>query len=185
MKARLLKSCAAIGAVCTAAACTSTPEALQDGASYRSPYQPYRSLCIVPAEEHSAALDLTLARMLRDRGFTPELLESGDLPSVRRCRGIVTFSTGKALRPFEAPLRCLSPSSTPIRARPTTWRHRAQRGRSARTLCRRSVCRSCADDSRARRETVSRTHGSAIALQGPSHDGDACAPLSRRMRHLR
>ncbi len=103
MKARLLKSCAAIGAVCTAAACTSTPEALQDGASYRSPYQPYRSLCIVPAEEHSAALDLTLARMLRDRGFTPELLESGDLPSVRRCRGIVTFSTGKALRPFEAP----------------------------------------------------------------------------------
>ena len=41
--------------------------------------------------------------MLRDRGFTPELLESGDLPSVRRCRGIVTFSTGKALRPFEAP----------------------------------------------------------------------------------
>lgn len=103
MNARLLKSCAAIGAVCAAAGCTGTPEALPEESSYHSPYQPYQSLCIVPAEEHSAALDLTLSRMLRDRGFAPELLESGDLPSVRRCRGIVTFSTGRALRPFEAP----------------------------------------------------------------------------------
>ena len=105
MEARILKKvkrraalCATCAAASLLAACSSTEEP-----SYRSPYQSYRSLCVVPAEEHSASFDLTLARMLRDRGFEPELLETGDLPSVRRCRGIVTFSTGRTLRPFEAP----------------------------------------------------------------------------------
>jgi hypothetical protein len=107
MKARILKKVKRRAALCAAAsllaACSSTQEAASEESSYRSPYQSYRSLCVVPAEAHSASLDLTLARMLRDRGFEPELLETGDLPSVRRCRGIVTFSTGRTLRPFEAP----------------------------------------------------------------------------------
>ena len=107
MEARILKKvkrraalCATCAAASLLAACSSTQEAAPEEPSYRSPYQSYRSL---PAEEHSASFDLTLARMLRDRGFEPELLETGDLPSVRRCRGIVTFSTGRTLRPFEAP----------------------------------------------------------------------------------
>ena len=110
MEARILKKvkrraalCATCAAASLLAACSSTQEAAPEEPSYRSPYQSYRSLCVVPAEEHSASFDLTLARMLRDRGFEPELLETGDLPSVRRCRGIVTFSTGRTLRPFEAP----------------------------------------------------------------------------------
>lgn len=110
MEARILKKvkrraalCATCAAASLLAACSSTQEAAPEEPSYRSPYQSYRSLCVVPAEEHSASFDLTLARMLRDRGFEPELLETGDLSSVRRCRGIVTFSTGRTLRPFEAP----------------------------------------------------------------------------------
>ena len=103
MEARILKKvkrraalCATCAAASLLAACSSTQEAAPEEPSYRSPYQSYRSLCVVPAEEHSASFDLTLARMLRDRGFEPELLETGDLPSVRRCRG-------RTLRPFEAP----------------------------------------------------------------------------------
>ena len=97
MEARILKKvkrraalCATCAAASLLAACSSTQEAAPEEPSYRSPYQSYRSLCVVPAEEHSAS-------------FEPELLETGDLPSVRRCRGIVTFSTGRTLRPFEAP----------------------------------------------------------------------------------
>ena len=126
MEARILKKvkrraalCATCAAASLLAACSSTQEAAPEEPSYRSPYQSYRSLCVVPAEEHSASFDLTLARMLRDRGFEPELLETGDLPSVRRCRGIVTFSTGR----------------TPTRARPTTWRPPVQRAaRDTRSL---------------------------------------------------
>ena len=95
MEARILKKvkrraalCATCAAASLLAACSSTQEAAPEEPSYRSPYQSYRSLCVVPAEEHSASFDLTLARMLRDRGFEPELL---------------TFSTGRTLRPFEAP----------------------------------------------------------------------------------
>ena len=91
MEARILKKvkrraalCATCAAASLLAACSSTQEAAPEEPSYRSPYQSYRALCVVPAEEHSASFDLTLARMLRDRGFEPELLETGDLPSVRR-----------------------------------------------------------------------------------------------------
>ena len=83
MEARILKKvkrraalCATCAAASLLAACSSTQEAAPEEPSYRSPYQSYRSLCVVPAEEHSASFDLTLARMLRDRGFEPELLET-------------------------------------------------------------------------------------------------------------
>ena len=78
MEARILKKvkrraalCATCAAASLLAACSSTQEAAPEEPSYRSPYQSYRSLCVVPAEEHSASFDLTLARMLRDRGFEP------------------------------------------------------------------------------------------------------------------
>ena len=167
MEARILKKvkrraalCATCAAASLLAACSSTQEAAPEEPSYRSPYQSYRSLCVVPAEEHSASFDLTLARMLRDRGFEPELLETGDLPSVRRCRGIVTFSTGRTLRPFEAPASMsltfldaytgdLPRGGLPCKGR-----------RGTRALCRCALLGSRSDDQAARGETVSRAHRS-------------------------
>ena len=56
MEARILKKVkrrAALCATCVAAsllaACSSTQEAAPEEPSYRSPYQSYRSLCVVPA----------------------------------------------------------------------------------------------------------------------------------------
>ena len=107
MTSEFLTRRAAVFAACASAAlraaCSSMPGTGPEGRSYLDPYQSYKSLCVVPAEDHSATYDLTLMRMLRDRGFEPDLMERGDRESVRRCRGIVTFSTGKTPRPFDAP----------------------------------------------------------------------------------
>ena len=67
MEARILKKvkrraalCATCAAASLLAACSSTQEAAPEEPSYRSPYQSYRSLCVVPAEEHSAPASMSL-----------------------------------------------------------------------------------------------------------------------------
>ena len=103
MEARILKKvkrraalCATCAAASLLAACSSTQEAAPEEPSYRSPYQSYRSLCVVPAEEHSASFDLTLARMLRDRGFEPEPTRRA---TCRRCAAAGASSPSRRAGP--------------------------------------------------------------------------------------
>lgn len=94
---------ACLGSAVLTTGCVSGPSDTAYEIRFLSPYQHYRSLCVVPAEQHDDGLDLTLLRMLKDRGFEPTLLKPSDAEDIRRCRGIVTFSTKGEHRPMEAP----------------------------------------------------------------------------------
>ena len=80
--------------------CSSTAE---QPPAYDSAYQPYRSICVVTEGEHSPVLDIALMRTLRDRGFEPEFIKRGQTERARRCRVIVTFSSGSVNVPLDTP----------------------------------------------------------------------------------
>ena len=61
---------------------------------YRSAYQAFGSLCLVPGEAHSDSLDFLVMQTLRDRGFEPVLTEADDREAIARCRSRVVFSAG-------------------------------------------------------------------------------------------
>ena len=80
--------------------CSST---VGEEAAYVSAYQPYRDICVISKGEHSPVFDITLMRTLRDRGFNPEFIERGQPAAAKRCRIIVTFTSGTVNIPLEAP----------------------------------------------------------------------------------
>lgn len=66
---------------------------------YKSAYQNFGSICVVPAEDHSDSLDLILIQSLRDRGFKPVLIEPDDYDALAECRTRVVFSVGEGKSP--------------------------------------------------------------------------------------